>query len=559
MTKGYIAEKRHRSVKIKFPFNPLTVARMKTLPNQKWHDADKFWTATLCIQTVNQLTEWGFSFDAPLLDWYKKSVLFSPVKPINPTGLKDELFEFQKWGIGFIESRNGCALLADEMGLGKTIQALGWLQLHPELRPAVVICPASVKLNWKKEAKLWIRSPKTSTLSGRSGSDISGKADIIIINYDIITNKYKSKTIIDRDGKKIVKVVEIRWSGWKDYLSKIKPKVLILDEAHYIKNSKALRTKAVKSLARRIPHRIALTGTPIISRPIEMYNTIRLINPGVFSSRWDYALKYCDAKEGDYGWDLTGASNTKELHDKLVSTIMLRRKKSDVLKELPEKRRAVIPVEINNRREYNRAENDFKKWIREKDPEGAERRLTVEAMAKIEALKQLAIEGKMDLCLKWIADFLDSDEKLVVFATHKKTINAVMKKFKYQAVKVDGSVTGTNRQTAVEEFQTNDRVRLFVGNIKAAGIGITLTASSNACFLEYPWSPGDLLQAEDRIHRIGQIYAVTIWNMVAANTIDEDMLLRLQKKAEVVEGVTDGTELEEVNLFRDIIMNMSRR
>src|SRR4030042_31546 len=216
-------------------------------------------------------------------------------------------------------------------------------------------------------------------------------------------------------------------------------RVLILDEIHMAKNNKAKRTKDVKMLGRVTPHVIGLSGTPIVNRPIEAFNAINLIEPTIAPSFWEYAQRYCAAKQTRFGWDFSGASHTQELHQKLVSTIMLRRLKSDVLKDLPDKIRAFIPIQLSNQKEYNSAENDFIAFVRrEKGIEAAKRISAIEALAKIEGLKQLAVKGKMDECIDWIHDFLDVDGKLVVFAVHRFVIDQLMNEFGNIAVKVDG-------------------------------------------------------------------------------------------------------------------------
>ncbi|GAH00085.1 unnamed protein product, partial [marine sediment metagenome] len=267
--------------------------------------------------------------------------------------------------------------------------------------------------------------------------------EVIIINYDILP-------------------------AWIDALKKIKFKVLITDECHYFKNNKAKRTKAIKRLNKNIPHILALSGTPIVNRPVEIFNAIKLIDETIIPSFWEYARRYCGARHNGYGWDFSGASNTKELHEKLTNTIMIRRLKKDVLHDLPEKTRSHVPMELDNEKEYYFAENNFIQFVQlQKGCEAAQRASNAEALAEIEGLKQLAARGKLTQCIDWIRNFLNIDGKLVVFATHKFVISALMEEFGSMAVKVDGSVTGMNRQKAVDSFQNDNKVRLFVGNIKA--------------------------------------------------------------------------------------------
>jgi SWI/SNF-related matrix-associated actin-dependent regulator 1 of chromatin subfamily A len=294
--------------------------------------------------------------------------------------------------------------------------------------------------------------------------------------------------------------------GWASVLKKLRPKTVVVDECHYIKNSKALRTRAVIQLCRIAEHVICLSGTPIINRPIEMFNAIQAIEPGIFPSFWEYAQRYCGATHNGFGWDFGGAENTDELHMKLTRTIMLRRLKKDVLQDLPEKVRSVIPLSLSNRSEYNRASADFLGWL--ESQEGGKDKMAsaerAETLVRLEKLKQLCVQGKYKGCVEWIENYLEQEEKLVVFCTHKAVVQKLASHFKARGVVLDGETAPSQRQVVVDRFQNDPSIKLFIGNIKAAGIGITLTAASATCFLELGWTPGEHDQAEDRVHRIGQ-------------------------------------------------------
>lgn len=520
---------------ITFPYNPETIALVKTLSGRRWNSEGKYWTADVCIESIQNLKEWGFNISYDLLEICDR--LMAPVQQcvINVSGVKKTLYPFQKEGLDFIEAKGGRVLIGDEMGLGKSIQALAYLEAHPELRPAVIVCPSSLKLNWVREIEQGISSNiETYVISGKN-ADLSSLPvkDIYIINYDILPS-------------------------WEEVLRSLKPKMVITDEAHYYKNKKAMRTKAVQSLCKGVPHILALSGTPIVNRPIELFNAINIVSPAVFPSFWKYAMRYCDAKRNHFGWDFNGASRTDELHKKLTKTIMLRRLKKDVLKQLPDKVHTIIPIEVNNRKDYNSAQDDFINWLKGEDAERAERASRAEELAKIEVLKQLAVQGKLPSIIEWIENFIEQGEKLVVFCTHKKIIDALMEEFEKIAVKIDGSCSIKDRQEAVDLFQTCDRIKLFVGNIKAAGVGITLTASSNVAFLELPWTPGDLDQASDRCHRIGQeADSVNVYYLVAQDTIEEEILALLNKKKKVLDAVLDGKDVEsDESLIAELISTL---
>jgi SNF2 family DNA or RNA helicase len=536
---------------IRFPYNQELMARVKTLSNRRWkpdHPGGKAWVAPLCVESYEALLEWGFSMDSALLKWYK-SLEATGFTAIDVPGLGMELFPFQKVGVGFIESRQGRALIGDEMGLGKTAQALAYLQLHPKLRPAVVVCPASLKLNWQREAHMWLDNPVTHVLSGRKAEPglLPPKNDIFIINYDIL-------------------------DAWWETLLAEGVRAVIIDECHYIKNSKAKRTKASLKLARhsQVESIIALSGTPIVNRPVEFFTTLNLLRRDLFPSFWRYAQEFCGARHNGFGWDFTGATKTNLLHEK-VKPLMIRRVKEDVLTELPPKRRQIVPVNLDNWDEYREEAQTLRDWIQEAieagvlDLEQAREMMQAdksrkqsagaEALVLIEKLKQLCLKGKKKAACDWLHDYLETADKLVVFATHHATIDYLKEEMaRYNPVVIDGRVSMNKRQEAVDRFQADPECRLFLGNIRAAGVGLTLTASNATCFLELGWTPGEHDQAEDRVHRIGQTAdSVMAYYLIASGTIEEDIAQLLDKKRRVLDAVLDGKATEETSLLMELL------
>jgi SWI/SNF-related matrix-associated actin-dependent regulator 1 of chromatin subfamily A len=518
-----------RVIKIVFPFSLDDLEKIRSLPGRIFHGEEKCWSAPVDISSIKSLLSWGFTIDNHLQTFMDKinGKIIEIRNDMKIPGLKGMPYPFQREGIAHFEVREGRALNGDDMGLGKSLQALGFIQLHRDKTPVIIVCPTSLKLNWERECYKWLPNPSTEILSG--GKNWKPTAGIIILNYDIV-------------------------SDWVDTLRKLKPKIVILDEGHYIKNNKAIRTKAVKILCKGVDHVMILTGTPIESRPAELYNAINLIDSGLFPNRWHFLQKYCNPKYNGFGWNFNGSTNSEELHRILVDTIMIRRKKSDVLKDLPDKTRTVVPIELINKDEYYSAEDDFISYLkRTKGIAAAEKASNAEAFASIEGLKQLAVKGKLSHSIDWIKDFLELEEKLVVFATHKFAIEALISEFSAIAVKVDGSVSSPLRQQAVDKFQNDPKVRLFIGNIQAAGIGITLTASSNVAFLEYPWNPSQLDQAEDRVHRIGQKDAVNIYYLLSMNTIEERIVNLLDSKRKVIDAILDGVETDQSSLLGELL------
>ena len=545
---------------IRFSFSIPNLEVVKSIPGRKYHahGKDRFWTAPLAKETLSILHEGGWVFDEVLQRYLKEATAQANAaeESLIFDSLPGRLYPFQEEGVKQLIKWHGRALIGDDMGLGKTIQALTWLRLNPKAFPAVILVPASLKLNWKKEAEKWLETSDIEVLSGTKPYPLSAK--LIIINYDILP-------------------------AWLDTLLSYVPKTVILDEAHYIKNSEAQRTRTAKRLAKGCQHVIAMSGTAVVNRPIEIFNAIALVNPGLMPSRWKFAHRYCGAKHNGFGWDFSGASNIEELHKFLKEHIMIRRRKVDVLTELPDKTYTTIPLEINNRKEYQQAEDDFISYVRAttmmqliKMEEELHKTLDyvdgdilpkealiqqkinriegAETLVKIVALKQLAVEGILSQVFDWIDDFLESGQKLIVFAVHKKVIDVLMQRYGKIAVKIDGSVSIANRQAAVESFQNNKKIQLFFGNIKAAGVGITLTAASNVAFIEYPWAPGDMEQAEDRAHRIGQKNNVQIHRFIAVDTIVDKILALIDTKKKVVSAVLDGiVDTSNSGILKDLL------
>lgn len=372
-----------------------------------YNSHDNSYSLPLDLHSLFVLQKNGFEFGKKVKKWYL------PLMPIkNPNikkiKIKGKLFKFQKKAVKHIEANNGNALVALDMGLGKTLVTLAWLQLRKKLRPVLIVCPASLKLNWKTEIHKWTHEKSIQILSGKKPYPITGK--IVIINYDILFS-------------------------WRAKIKAYNFKVMVGDEIHMIKSNTAIRTKAVKILAKSIPHIIGLTGTPIENRPIELFEMLSVIKPELFVNRFGYEKKFCAAYKDRFGWNVNGSSNEIELNEILSKTIMIRQMKNDVLKDLPDKIYSSVILEIDNLVEYKKAETDIIQYLKDNKGETkAESARMAKTLVSIETLKQLAVKGKMNQVLEWIAVFLASGEKLVVFATHKETIQAILTVFKSAVV-----------------------------------------------------------------------------------------------------------------------------
>lgn len=524
-------DKSGKFVIIRFPYNAEMVENVRGLEGRRWNGDAKFWSAWASTENLKKLKGWGFELDSTCNDILNPKMAGDvniTEKDVDIPGL----YPFQLDGVKFLEAKNGNGLLGDEMGLGKTVQALAWLKLHPEARPAVIVVPASLKINWVRESEKWLgKDCKVTTLNGRipSVSELNGH-EIFVINYDIL-------------------------GAWIPVLKEISPKAMIVDEAHYCKNNTAQRTKAVKELAKEVKHTIFLTGTPIVNRPAEFFTILNMLAPTEFNSWMRYVQRYCGAYHDGFGWNVNGATHTAELYERVNGSVMIRRKKEDVLKDLPSKQRFVVPMEISNRTTYSKAENDLIGWVKETFGSGkASAAIQAEALARFTYLKQLAADGKREFIISWVKNCLDANGKLVLFAVHHTMIDFLVEELRhYNPAVVDGRVSIEKRQDEVDRFQNDPNCRIFIGNIKAAGVGLTLTAASNSVFVELGWTPGEHSQAEDRIHRIGQDNKVFAYYLIAANTIEEEIAQLLDSKMDVLTKVLDGKEADGGSLLSELL------
>lgn len=448
--------------------------------------------------------------------------------PLDPQPrLGGTLRPFQVAGVRYLlEQRR--AFLADEQGLGKTIQALATLEADDAF-PAVVVCPASLKLTWEREAATWLPHRSRQVLEGRSGAVVP--ADVTIVNYDIV-------------------------DAHAERLARLGPRALVLDECHYVKNPRAKRTRGVRRLADALAPgslRLALSGTPVLNHPDELISQLRVLGRlEAFGSGARFHRLF------------EGTAREERLHWHLRRHCFVRRLKKDVLPQLPEKERVVVPVELSNRAEYRRAEEDVVAWLREQplDLSTLEAKvaaaLRAERLAQLGALRRLAARGKLPAALGWIADFRHSGEPLVVFAHHVEVLEALVERFP-DALHLLGGDSARAREQSVAAFQDPAGPDLLVASTGVAAQGLTLTRATQVAFLELEWTPALMDQAEDRLHRIGQRDAVTAWYLLAAHSIDEDVSRVLERKRGIVGAVTDGLADESEGTVEAVVRELRDR
>ena len=454
---------------------------------------------------------------------------------LDVCGLGGELKPFQRAGVSYLLAQRR-AFLADEQGLGKTIEALATLEADCAY-PAIVVCPASLKLNWLRELERWLPDRDVRALSGTGPacpaagpSRLAAGAEITVVNYDIVAARLGE-------------------------LQSLEPRALVLDESHYCKNAAAKRTQAVQRLSAVMPHDglfLALTGTPVVNRPAELISQLRILGRlGDFGSGAQFGKRF------------RGSDAHLRLHWHLRSRCFVRRLKADVLPQLPAKRRAIVPVELDNEPEYRLAERDLIAWLQSQPLDLGELQarvaaaLRAERLVRLNALKLLAARGKLAAALAWIHDFCSSGERLVVFAHHREIQRAVLARFP-SALHILGEDSQTARDAALRAFQAADGPanQLVVCSIEVAGQGLTLTRSSNVVFLELGWTPAKHDQAEDRCHRIGQKDSVNASYILAAGTIDETISSLLERKRAVIGAVTDGREDDEEGVVDALVREL---
>lgn len=431
---------------------------------------------------------------------------------------------YQTEVIKLYDKFGGRVLGALDMGLGKTFISLAWLAKHPEAWPALVTTPANVKYNWEFEASRFFGT-RAAICEGRSPPQPGGFEQIppvTIVNHDILKD-------------------------WISYFEQRQYKTLIADECQAFIHLKSKRTQAVRTIAERMRYIHCLSGTPICNRPLELFPVANMLWPREFPSFYEFAQRYCDPQWTPFGWSYKGASRLEELNLRLKSLGMIRLLKEDVLEGLPEKIYRIIPCDISDREEYEKAAYDFLSWLKShKDPSQVDKASRAEKLSKQGTLLRLAAKLKLRGVVDWATRFLqDTNEKLILFGVHHKALDVFQRRIPFQSVRIDGTVPAKKRQLFVRQFQEDPETRLFIGGIESAGSGITLTAASEVAITEIPHRPGSLRQAEDRPYRIGQKKTVFVNYLVAGGTIEEKLCQISQKKWSSIRTVLDGVEFED--------------
>lgn len=453
-----------------------------------------------------------------------------------PHNLKIQPYPYQLKGIARgLELKR--FMNCDEPGLGKTLQSIATINLADAF-PCLVICPSSLKINWLREWEKFT-DKKAMILTDKVRDTWTfffqtGMHQVFIVNYESL-KKYFVQRIKKAEGWTL-RDVEFRNS-----INLFKS--VIIDESHRCKSASTQQAKFCKGICTGKEWVIELTGTPVVNRPKDLIPQLAILNRMEdFGGYKPFVNRYCSGQRE--------ASNLKELNFNLWQYCMFRREKSLVLTDLPDKIRQVNTCEITNRKEYMDAERDLIMYLqkyKDADDDKIEKALRGEVMVRINILRQISARGKVRDVIEFVKDFRENGKKIILFCSLHEVVDQ-LKRYFPTAVSVTGRESPDMKQRAVDAFQNNPKVDIIICSIKAAGVGLTLTASSNVAFVEFPWTYADCCQCEDRAHRIGQKDSVTCYYFLGRRTIDEKVYRIIQEKKNIANAVTGSTEDIEENI-----------
>ena len=423
-------------------------------------------------------------------------------------------------------------ILADDMGLGKTTSTI-IAALETGVKKILIICPASLKINWQREIENY--TDRSTFIA--EGKKFSTEHDFVIVNYVILKN-FHDKDPRNREDSELIK-------GNFD--------LVILDEAHMVSNAQAQRTKIINNFVKDIKRVWLLTGTPMTSRPMNYYNLLHIIESPVAQNWKAYAIRYCQGYQFNAGgrkvWNVTGASNLEELRERTSGQI-LRRLKEEVL-DLPDKIISPVYLRIVSQ-EYKNLMGEYREWYKNNSEESSS--LTVQ-FSKLMQVRKLIANEKVSQTIEFAENIIDQGKKVIIFTNFTDTLQSIYQHFGKSAVYLDGSCSNSVRQQAVDRFQTDDKIKVFVGNLKAAGVGLTLTAAEVVIMNDLSFVPAEHSQAEDRAYRFGQKSNVLVYYPIFENTIEKTIYDVLNKKKRIISTVLGDNQQNEIGDTVEEILN----
>jgi SWI/SNF-related matrix-associated actin-dependent regulator 1 of chromatin subfamily A len=500
---------------------------------------EQIYVEKLLVEKEKSYHVWGKFFDSDKLSefWVPKSALIKTHK-VESVSIDYSKYshrpplDHQKIAIEKLAGSKRF-ILADDMGLGKTTSTI-IAALEAGSKKVLIVCPASLKINWQREIANYSDRPVFIA----EGKKFSTEHDFVIINYDILKNFH------DSDPKKKDESLLLQ-SGFD---------LVILDEAHMISNVQAQRTKIINSFAKKVDKVWLLTGTPMTSRPMNYYNLLNLIESPVAQNWKAYAIRYCQGFQFTAGkrkvWNVMGASNLEELRDR-TSKQILRRLKEEVL-DLPDK--IITPVYLRLKsKEYEDLMGEYFDWYDRNPDESSS--LTVQ-FSKLMKVRKVIANEKTKQTIEFVENILEQGKKVIIFTNFTDTLQTIYQHFGKQAVYLDGSCSNSVRQQAVDSFQNDDKTRVFVGNLKAAGVGLTLTAAEVVIMNDLSFVPAEHAQAEDRAYRYGQKSNVLVYYPLFENTIEGAIYDILNRKKQIIRTVMGDEQPENTGDIVEEILNL---
>jgi SNF2 family DNA or RNA helicase len=501
---------------------------------------EKIWVEKLLCESDKAFHIWGkilehdslYSFWLPKMSIVQEEKKLDRIIDYSPYDHRPPM-EHQKVAIEKLLANNKF-ILADDMGVGKSTSAVIGA-LESGAKKILIVCPASLKINWEREIKNYT-DRRILLIEGKKwGSTF----DFYIINYDILKNFHTTDKSEDSEAYKLI--------------AKENFELAIVDEAHYISNATAQRTKLLNDILEKIPRVWLLTGTPMTSRPINYFNLLKIVESPLALNWQSYVRRYCAGYQFKVGakkiWNTSGAANLDELREK-TKNLVLRRMKTDIL-DLPEKIIAPVYLELKNTF-YDDELEDFMRITKE-NKQNESISVTLNRLMKIRQL--IAIE-KIQYTCELIDKFIEQDKKVIVFTNFTATLDEIHEKYKKNSVTLDGRMSKEKRQESVDKFQTNDKIKIFISNIIAGGVGITLTAAEGVIMNDLSFVPAHHSQAEDRAYRHGQKNSVLVYYPVFENTIEIQIYNMLQKKKNIIDQVMGDGEYSE-SFTKDLLRSIN--
>ncbi|KAK9288210.1 hypothetical protein L1049_016659 [Liquidambar formosana] len=525
------------NIAAKFSYDPIVIGAVRKVPKASWNAKERLWmfpTSSLSSaeKVLSELT--GSNIEVENLDpLVRRAVAAASAIPDLrdqydriPNYIESKLLPFQRDGVRFVLQHGGRVLLADEMGLGKTLQAIAVTACIRDSWPVLVLTPSSLRLHWASMIQQWLDIPSSDILVILSQCGGSNRGGFTIVPSN-------TKGTIHLDGLFNIISYDLV-PKLQNILMTSEFKVVIADESHFLKNAQAKRTSASLPIIQKAQYAILLSGTPALSRPIELFKQLEALYPDVYKNVHEYGNRYC--KGGLFGL-YQGASNHEELHNLMKATVMIRRLKKDVLSELPVKRRQQVFLDLAEKdmkqinalfRELEVVKGKIKSSKSKEDAESlkfAEKNL-------INKIYTDSAEAKIPAVLDYLGTVIEAGCKFLIFAHHKPMIDSIhqfLLKKKVGCIRIDGSTPAASRQALVTDFQEKDAIKAAV-------------LRAQVVFAELSWTPGDMIQAEDRAHRIGQVSSVNIYYLLANDTVDDIMWDVVQGKLENLGQMLDGHE-----------------